>query len=146
VDYVINHHYRGWFNPEVRLIRSLVDNICMRFGLIKFKSDLDGEERYVWDARRRRWVDDKGLEGWLLMRIFEKWDVWPVADIMNSNRIDATYAVSERAVKELNLWDYVVEWIEANNIAELPSITNYTPNDLLRIYDEEDKRKKGARG
>ena len=121
-------------------------NICMRFGLIKFKTNLDGEERYVWDAKRRRWVDDNGLEGWLLMRIFEKWDVWPVADIMNGDRIDATYAVSERAVKELNLWDYVTEWIEANNIAELPRITNYTPNDLLRIYEEEEKRKKGARG
>ncbi len=113
----------------------------MRFGLIKFKSDLDGEETYVWDAKRRRWVDDKGLEGWLLMRTLEKWDVWLVADIMNGGRLDATYAVSERAVKELNLWDYVTEWIEANSIAELPKITNYELEDLLRKYEEEDRKK-----
>jgi len=134
------------FKTEDRLIRSLVDNICMRFGLIKFKSDLDGEETYVWDVKRRRWVDDKGLEGWLLMRTLEKWDVWLVADIMNGDRLDHTFAVSERAVKELNLWDYVTEWIEANNIAELPRISNYTPDDLLRKYEEEDKKKGPKRG
>ena len=120
--------------------------MIMRFGLIKFRGDVDGRRTYVWDAKQRRWVDDKGLEGWLLMRTLEKWDVWLVADIMNGDRLDHTFAVSERAVKELNLWDYVTEWIEANSIAELPRITNYTPDDLLRIYDEEEKRKKGARG
>jgi len=119
--------------------------MIMRFGLIKFRGDVDGRENYVWDAKQRRWVDDRGLEGWLLMRIFEKWDVWPVADIMNGDRIDATYAVSERAVKELNLWDYVTEWIEANSIAELPRITNYTPDDLLRKYYEEEDKKKGSK-
>ena len=120
--------------------------MIMRFGLIKFRGDVDGRENYVWDVKQRRWVDDKGLEGWLLMRTLEKWDVWPVADIMNGDRLDHTFAVSERAVKELNLWDYVTEWIEANNIAELPHITNYELEDLLRKYEEEDKKKGPKRG
>jgi hypothetical protein len=138
------HH--NLFKTEVRLIKSLVDNICMRFGLIKFRDDFKGDVTYVWNVKRRRWVDDRGLEGWLLMRTLEKWDVWPVADIMNGDRLDHTFAVSERAVKELNLWDYVTEWIEANNIAELPRISNYTPDDLLRKYEEEDKKKGPKRG
>ena len=117
-----------------------MDNICMRFGLIKFKSDLDGEERYVWDAKRRRWVDDKGLEGRLLIRSFERVDVMPVIDIKKGGYYEYAYAVSERAVKELNLEDYVYEWIEANNVYELPHITNYTLDDLLKeIEDERNK-------
>ncbi|MFP3239577.1 MAG: hypothetical protein RXQ94_00450 [Caldivirga sp.] len=104
----------------------------MRFGLIKFKTDYKGNEVYVWDAKRRRWVDDNGLTIRLLYRILAKGDTWIIAELRRRDHYDYTFALAEDAIRELNLWDYVTEWIEANSIAELPSVTNTTLEQVLK--------------
>jgi hypothetical protein len=106
----------------------------MRFGLIKFRDDFKGDVTYVWDAKRRRWVDDNGLSARLLYRILAKGDTWIVAELRrkNGHYYDYTFALAESAIRELNLWDYVVEWVEANSIAELPRITNTTLEQALK--------------
>ena len=121
----------------------------MKFGLIKFKDDLKEDAVYVWNAKWRRWVDDNGLSIPLLYRILDRGDVKIVADIRRSRRFSyATFAISEDAVRELNLWDYVFEWVEVNNVFELPSITNTTLEQVLEDveYFESKERKNGAVG
>ena len=109
-----------------------MDNRCMRFGLIKFKTDYRGDEVYMWDVKQRRWIDDNGLIGRLLYRILAKGDTWIVAELRRKDHYDYTFALAESAIRELNLWDYVTEWIEANSIAELPDITNTTLEQVLK--------------
>jgi hypothetical protein len=117
----------------------------MRFGLIKFRDDFKGDVTYVWDVKRRRWVDDDGLSARLLYRILAKGDTWIVAELRRKNGryYDYTYALAEGAIRELNLWNYVTEWIEANSIAVLPRITNTTLEQALKdagVLDDEEER------
>jgi hypothetical protein len=120
----------------------------MKFGLIKFKDDLKEDAVYVWNAKQRRWVPG-GVGIPLLYRILDRGDVKIVADIRRSRRISyTTFAASEDAVRELNLWDYVFEWVEANNVFELPSITNTTLEQVLEdveYFESKERKKRGRR-